>query len=342
MKLFPRTFTTIFALSLLIPIFAFAQTPGIPHQFYGTVSFSSGETPDGLLVEAKIGDTTIGNSVTNDGKYGYLPDLLFATDLNNNAGKSVEFYVSGIKTDQIETFVNGESTNLNLTVSGTIGTIEETDENKTIENQTVVVTPTQPTSIKLGNNLNITVSSTTNTNATINKIEKLSGDFFTGATAIIAGNNLLNAFEIDITGDDLTISVSMIYDDADIDEDTIKPYRHDGTSWVEISDFDINKTTNIITFTISSAETPYAIFGSEPEPEPEPEPTSPAGGGGSGATTPTSYKAGDIDQNNKVDIFDFNTLMVNWGDNPANSAADLDGNGKVDIFDFNLLMVNWG
>jgi len=34
--------------------------------------------------------------------------------------------------------------------------------------------------------------------------------------------------------------------------------------------------------------------------------------------------------------------MVNWGDNPLNFAADLDGNGKVDIFDFNILMVNWG
>lgn len=50
---------------------------------------------------------------------------------------------------------------------------------------------------------------------------------------------------------------------------------------------------------------------------------------------------GDINNNNKVDIFDFNTLMVNWGNSPANLAADLDGNGKIDIFDFNLLMVNW-
>lgn len=67
-----------------------------------------------------------------------------------------------------------------------------------------------------------------------------------------------------------------------------------------------------------------------------------AGGGGGGYTPPATYTTGDIDENGAVDIFDFNTLMVNWGDSPTNSAADLDGNGKVDIFDFNLLMVNWG
>ena len=72
-----------------------------------------------------------------------------------------------------------------------------------------------------------------------------------------------------------------------------------------------------------------------------PSPPPPTGGGGT-TTPPPSYEIGDINKDNKVDIFDFNLLMVNWGDDPANSAADLDGNGKVDIFDFNLLMVNWG
>lgn len=50
---------------------------------------------------------------------------------------------------------------------------------------------------------------------------------------------------------------------------------------------------------------------------------------------------GDINKDNKVDIFDFNFLMVNWGQSPTDATADLDGNGQIDIFDFNLLMVNW-
>lgn len=50
---------------------------------------------------------------------------------------------------------------------------------------------------------------------------------------------------------------------------------------------------------------------------------------------------GDINNDGKVDIFDFNLLMANWGDNPTNLAADINGDDKVDILDFNLLMINW-
>jgi len=32
--------------------------------------------------------------------------------------------------------------------------------------------------------------------------------------------------------------------------------------------------------------------------------------------------------------------MVNWGATGPNS-ADFNSDGKVDIFDFNLLMINW-
>ena len=50
---------------------------------------------------------------------------------------------------------------------------------------------------------------------------------------------------------------------------------------------------------------------------------------------------GDINRDKKVDIFDFNLLIVNWGDSPKNRKADLTKDGKVDILDFNTLMVNW-
>ncbi|OGG38786.1 hypothetical protein A2127_01355 [Candidatus Jorgensenbacteria bacterium GWC1_48_12] len=436
MKISQKTFVALISVGLFLPVLALAASPGIPHKFYGTVNFNNGVAPNGLMVEAKIGGITMGSSVTNEGKYGYLPDLLFATNPNNdNAGKIVEFYVSGIKANETAIFASNDdttrSTNLDLTVPGTVGTIEETNEDAVIENKTAPIAPTQPTNIKLGNNLNITVSSETNTSAVVNEVKKLTSSFFTGSAAVIAGNNLLNAFEINITGTDLTISVTISYDDTGIDESTIMPYRFDGTSWVIISPYTLNTSANTITFSVSSAETPYAIFGSEPAPAPTP----PAGGGGGGgaATTDTTapsisainavvgdttatitwqtneasiswlvygktttygeevkittYVAshsvtlndlspattyhyqikskdatgntasytdktfvtlalgvkitGDINKDDKVDIFDFNLLMVNWGNSPANLNADLDGNGKVDIFDFNLLMVNW-
>ena len=50
-------------------------------------------------------------------------------------------------------------------------------------------------------------------------------------------------------------------------------------------------------------------------------------------------KKADINSDNKVDVLDFNSVIVNWGS--AGGSGDLTGDGKVDILDFNFLMVNW-
>jgi len=68
---------------------------------------------------------------------------------------------------------------------------------------------------------------------------------------------------------------------------------------------------------------------------------SPGGGGGGVFQPSTVDKKGDANSDNKVDIFDFNTLMINWGKTGSN-LNDFNSDNKVDIFDFNLLMVNWG
>ncbi|MDO8557449.1 MAG: lamin tail domain-containing protein [Candidatus Jorgensenbacteria bacterium] len=49
----------------------------------------------------------------------------------------------------------------------------------------------------------------------------------------------------------------------------------------------------------------------------------------------------DVNGDNKIDITDFNTLLVNWGNADAGNIADFNSDGKVDIFDFNLLMMYW-
>ena len=77
--------------------------------------------------------------------------------------------------------------------------------------------------------------------------------------------------------------------------------------------------------------------------------SSSAGGAGGAVTTTTtvtttlSAAAQKVDANkdNKIDVLDFNTLMVNWGKTTANNIADFNGDSKVDIFDFNMLMINW-
>ncbi|MCX6811755.1 MAG: dockerin type I domain-containing protein, partial [Candidatus Berkelbacteria bacterium] len=71
------------------------------------------------------------------------------------------------------------------------------------------------------------------------------------------------------------------------------------------------------------------------------------GGGGGGmiiAQTPTLSAAAqkvDANKDGKVDVLDFNSLMVNWGSTTVGNVADFNSDGKVDIIDFNMLMVNW-
>ena len=119
MKSILKIFAPFVSIFLFLPVFAFAQSPGIPEQFFGTVQFANGATPDGLSVQAKIDGVAFGSSVTASGNYGYKPNLLFVTDDQDvNVGKTIEFYVSGVKANETAVFASGNSTELNLTVPG--------------------------------------------------------------------------------------------------------------------------------------------------------------------------------------------------------------------------------
>ncbi len=199
MKSVLKIFVLFISIGLFLPVFAFAQSPSLPHQFFGAVNFSDGLALDGFVVEARINGVVVGNSITAGGNYGYNPNLLFALDNQGvYAGETVEFYVDGIKANETAIFANGNSSQINLTIPASI--------------------PTTPT----------------------------------------------------------------------------------------------------------------------------PTPT-PSGGGGGGGIPPTKTVAQkvDMDNNSKVDVLDFNTLMVHWGETGSNNIADINSDGEVDVFDFNLLMINW-
>ncbi|MBI3385002.1 hypothetical protein HY030_02300 [Candidatus Gottesmanbacteria bacterium] len=51
---------------------------------------------------------------------------------------------------------------------------------------------------------------------------------------------------------------------------------------------------------------------------------------------------GDLDNNGKVDIFDYNLLVQNFDSSVCNNVADIDNNCRVDIFDYNVLVQNFG
>lgn len=66
------------------------------------------------------------------------------------------------------------------------------------------------------------------------------------------------------------------------------------------------------------------------------------------------YRA-DINDSNLVDIFDYNSIMVNWNKVTtisqnipkidrckASNAADVNCDGRIDLLDFNIIMIYWG
>ena len=126
------------------------------------------------------------------------------------------------------------------------------------------------------------------------------------------------------------------------------------------------QTGDMVVFTISGVSgTPTALFESgkveelniafviaTPTPTPSSTPTpNPGGGGGAPPSTPTptptatplNADAQKVDSNHdgKIDVLDFNALMINWGSTSADNPADFNDDGKVDILDFNLLMIYW-
>jgi hypothetical protein len=58
--------------------------------------------------------------------------------------------------------------------------------------------------------------------------------------------------------------------------------------------------------------------------------------------SPSPSLAGDVDGNGKVNIFDYNAILSDFGKTGTNLASDLNKNGRVDIFDYNIVLSNFG
>jgi hypothetical protein len=62
---------------------------------------------------------------------------------------------------------------------------------------------------------------------------------------------------------------------------------------------------------------------------------------GSPTISPTQgISPADFNHDGKVDIFDYNILLANFG--KASTTGDMNGDGKVDIFDYNMFVSMWG
>jgi len=106
---------------LLIPSVVFA-IPGLPHQFYGTVTVNGSPAENGTKVEVKIGSAVIVSKITADGKYGYTPNVVMITDPDGNrAGQTIAFFVEGVDTGKTAVFSGGTLTKLDLSVTTSTG-----------------------------------------------------------------------------------------------------------------------------------------------------------------------------------------------------------------------------
>jgi len=93
-----------------------SAVPGIPHQFYGTVTVN-GALANNASVVAKIDGIEYGNTLSIDGYYGYTPNLFFVEDPDGvkNDGKTIKFYVNGTEVTEY-TFKSGASNELDLSL----------------------------------------------------------------------------------------------------------------------------------------------------------------------------------------------------------------------------------
>jgi hypothetical protein len=110
-----------------------------------------------------------------------------------------------------------------------------------------------------------------------------------------------------------------------------------------VSDVGASQTAQFESGKVEKLDLAFTIT-STPTPTPTPTPAPGGGGGpttGGGTVLGTSTSKGDSNNDGKVDILDFNILMINWGRTGPNIPGDFNGDGTVDILDFNLLMVNW-
>jgi len=95
--------------------------PGIPHAFYGTVTWNGAPAPDGMSVVAKIDGVEVASTSVKDGKYGYDPVFYVDDPDNDRSGKEIRFFVNGVDTGQTKYFCNGCVTELDLSASGETG-----------------------------------------------------------------------------------------------------------------------------------------------------------------------------------------------------------------------------
>jgi len=124
----------------------------------------------------------------------------------------------------------------------------------------IPVNPNKPQILSVDAGLQIALTSQTNTTARVLQAEKLN-TASTGMDAVPPELHFLTGYEIQIEGE-VQPTITISYDEAQVkvNEKTIKPFKFKDGSWQELPGFVLNHITNSVTFTVNTAETPYALL----------------------------------------------------------------------------------
>src|SRR3989338_244045 len=287
-------FFSLLVISLPVLVLGQESSPQFPHLFYGTSKINDLDTPVGTVIVAKVNGVEKGRiTVAEAGKYGGLSgnQNKLLVQGNIEEGAEIEFYISGVKANEVHSFESGDITEKNITW----------DFPSTIEiSQTPIsnepITCVSGTTIKVVmQGLELQTSCDDAAAGTINNVTDLGSTYFIGSPE--GTSSVSNTFEISVSGNFDVIAV-MSYNDTGIDESTITVYKFVGGSWVSIPSSDIisiDTVNNKITFRLTPG-TPYAGFGSEQIPTPATPTNTPSGpkgggGGGGGAAALTAQPA---------------------------------------------------
>jgi len=162
---------------------------------------------------------------------------------------------------------------------------------------------------------------------------------------VVDGSQVGN-FPQDITFDFFYLD-SEIYG---IDENTLKPYYWNDSSWTAINGSTVFSNENRVRVSVNHLSNFTLMGNSSSAPAPPPSGSGGSGGGGGGISLPvvtststpaTAFKRGDINRDGKVNIVDF-SIAAYWYKrlNPPTS-VDINGDGAITLVDFSIMAFYW-
>ena len=369
----------IFSALLVLPMAVFAQVPQLPHIFYGDITINGSPAPVGTVVISKVNGVEKGRVTTAvTGKYGgpgaYDEKLLVQGDTlqgNIPSGAPITFTVSGVSGTPTASFESGKVEQLNL--SFTINQVEVNNTNiaSLLDNGTLAVSGTTENASSLNATqqvaINIAVDGGTSKviipqGTTITKAgggtfnaNNLTANFVTASSLSGLGSGVVadGSLQWGLSGIELQFNPAItvtIFVGTSFNGQTLNITRSTSGSSGWTSDGIASPATCVVSLgecTFSATKASYFLAShTVVVTTSTPTPSGSTGSSGGGTITQTSTLSAaaqkvDANKDGKIDVLDFNTLMVNWGKTTANNIADFNGDGKVNIFDFNLLMINW-